>query len=241
MSDEIDEIDDDDADEGAEGAEGTEGAKAAEAEAEAARAKSAAEALQAENTRLLKLVSDPDVAAVIQAKDANANLRIVVGEAGEDKDDDPLPEPADLDAMRGSQLLDVFTKASAKSVEAAMSTALGPLVEKVQELEGELGEARKARAKAQVAEFTKSFPDLPKHKKVVVDLTNKGLSLREAYAVARLRSGDDLLRPRSGSERPTTIRVPSSAKKTKARMGMRGFSQDLAEIIPEVDAEMKMA
>jgi hypothetical protein len=188
---------------------------------------------------LAALRADPDIAAVLAAKRSKRSLRITVGEEApeETADDEPVvPDAAALNALDNAglvgTLLDLLPRALRKDIRDAMS----PVV-------ADLQKRRKTELSAEVKALSQRYPDLPEYKEAMVALAKQMPDLRpeEAYTLARLRAGkghpQSAPARRAGVERPTSAVVRQSGKRTAARPGPRGFSDDLREFLDNINFE----
>ena len=180
-------------------------------------------------TRLTSIVSDPDVAAVVQAKDGKKALRIVVGDEAAAPEGPPaLPSSVELDNMTNSQLVELMAGQVREAVTEGLSSS--DLSRRLGTLETESSEGRKARLLKEAQAVQSRHPDLGEHSEAVKKLATTGvLNLEESYMIARMRSGKGLPVAPADTERPTTLTVRNAPEEKPARMGAKGFAQDLAE------------
>ena len=196
--------------------------------------------LEAASQRL-KVLDDPDVVAVLQAKEAKKSIRMVIGEGKTNEPEGPvapvLPSAEELDSMSNSQLLAVLLPQVGQSVKEGLQT-LG-VVEELQSLREERATERSAKAMTEVAKLVDKYPDLGAHKEDLKRLmaASPGLGLEEAYVVTKMRKHEPILAARGSrgtTESPTSVTLRPAATVAPARMGQRGFQLDLVEALDRI-------
>jgi len=211
-------------------------AEAGDAEGSSSSSSSSSSPLQAQldaateqNVRLTRIVSDPDVASLVEAKESKKGIKIIIGDesAGEVPPEE-LPDAAELDDMPNSEFATVMLRHMGKVVSDNLESS--GIVAKLTSVEESLSSTRKKDLEAQADSLVTKYPDLPKYKDDIVKLVETGLSLEESYMVARVRKGDGLPQATS-TEKPTSVTVRKAPKEQPARMGPRGFSADVAEVL----------
>ena len=192
-------------------------------------------------TALAALRADPDIAAVLAAKAKKRPLRITVGEdeseTVETSDDDiVIPDAAALNALDNAGIVSTLMDLLPRAIRKDVSAALSPVVEDMRGRQQE-------KLKAEVKGLNAKYADLPEYKEAMIALAKQmpGLRPEEAYIMARMRAGKGMPSAaparRSAVERPTTTVVRSSGKRTSARPGPRGFSDDLREVLDSINFE----
>jgi len=200
------------------------------------------EAIRTERDNLLKLVTSPDVAAMIKAKETGTQMQVIIGGAKEDEPaEEPfvLPEAAELDEMRPSQVLALALKAQQHGLPKALTEALEPIAAGLASLQEDRSSERKAKIKGEVDGLLTKYPDLPQYKDAIQTLAGDGkMSIAEAYMLARVRAGKSPLpAPKTSTvERPTQFIARALKSDTKpARTGARGYRQDLDEVMAGIE------
>lgn len=193
------------------------------------------EALKA---RLAALEGDPDVAAVLAAKQGKRALRIVVGEDqgnGESREEPaaPMPSSEELDDMTNSQLTTALMSRLGSVVEETLRKS--GVLDQLGAVQETLAASRKKDLAAEASALQAKYPDLTEHKDEIVKLAGQGLKLEEAYLVSRLRKGKGLPTPKASTERPTSVTLRRVPKEEPAKMGPRGFSEDLSEVLSRLE------
>ena len=184
---------------------------------------------------LTRVVTDADVAALLDAKEKGQSIRLVTSAA--DVDDDalpPLPDDLDLNALPPSEVVKLLLERIPAVVGGAVAETNQTLLDRLSAVEGELSTGRKTTMQTEVDALVVQYPDLPKYAEDIKELVDKsGLKIEEAYIIARKRKGKGLpTAVRTASERPTGITVrKSKTADAPAKKGARGFSDDLAECL----------
>ena len=195
---------------------------------------------QQRTEQLSALVGDPDVAAVLDAKNKGAGLVLRLGEQ-EGEDDESaapkLPDALEIDAMSPSQTVAMILKQLPALLTHAVREPTSELSERLGALETERTTERKTKLKGDVEKLITRYPDFMTHKDTIEKLCSEsGLTLNEAYIVARQRSGKGFPEAAgAGSERPTAITVRTPKKVAPARLGARGFKIDLREVLDGIE------
>jgi len=174
------------------------------------------------------------------AEERNKELEAKVEEQGtmiaavrEDKGEDEgkfskLPSPETLEEMSNTEL--------AKTILDQVTSS--DLETRIAAVEGSISKRRTDELSAKAEALAKEFPDFLEHKKAIVALAANGLGMREAYMIARLRSGKGLPEARkkaTASERPTSVVLRKAKDEKPAKIGPRGFSEDLKEVLDRMD------
>lgn len=192
------------------------------------------EGLEAQQS-ITKLLQDPDVAKVLEAKRTGKTVQITT--------DEPEPDPTLSDDV--GKLTD---KLDEDDPQKALFDAITKLVDDKFALQDERLEAVELHAKStarqavsnEVTKARETFSDLDKYKDAMVELsgTVEGLSVVELYMLSKSRAGDlDLAKPETFTEKPTvstTTRRAGTAKREKVRRGRKGFSDMLSEALEKI-------
>lgn len=189
--------------------------------------------------RLTALVADPDVAALLKAKEDGQGYRLVTGKEKPKEPDGPAPLPPalDLDAMRPSEVVNLLLERLPAVVGKVIDDKTKPLVERVDAAEAERSAGRKAELARTVETLREKYPDFLEYREQIKRLAGSGqLTLEEAYVVSRMKAGKGMPSAPTPTERPTGITVRTHTNDDKpARTGPRGFSQDLADVLDNTE------
>lgn len=188
---------------------------------------------------VVRLLQDPDIAAVIKAKQAGKSVTVST--------EDPTPEPTlsddvtdltkdldDDDPQKGS--LDAL----AKLLDEKFSAQEARLVA----VEDHAKAHARQGMKDEVAKARTTFSDFDEFGDDMMDLAGKfeGLSVQELYMLAKARSGKlDLAKPSTYSEKPTaqtSTRRTAPARRENVRRGKSGFKAMLKEALDKQPDDM---
>lgn len=163
-----------------------------------------------ENRVLAELMADPDILAVIKARRAGQHIQVV--QAAPQGLQPPAELPADENDPR--KIAEYTTKRLLVDLEKVLEGKLAPYGQQIQQIMGVLQSEGKQRAEKEVADLASSVDDFeemrPKMQQLLREVGGQGLSLKEAYAIAKLRSGMPLTRETAtDTERPTMPLAPN--------------------------------
>ncbi len=190
------------------------------------------------NQGLLQLLSDPQIAAVIEAKKAGKTVKVSTEEV--------VPDPT-LDA----QVDDITKDLDDDDPNRGLLTSLSKLIDEKLSAQDERitaveehaqGSAQKEISTA-VAAARSKFKDFDTYKSEIVSLSkaNPNLGLEELYMIAKVRSGDlDITKTETHTEKPTVVqpsRRTAATKKENPRRGKKGFTAMLAEALEKIPDE----
>jgi len=180
---------------------------------------------------LAKILADPDVRALLQAKEQGKKVKVL-----EDATIEELPDPdlSDLDEESKDSLKKVFSY-----VKAALDIRLKPLQEQMSKVSQYVEVSEGSKVKEEIASVRKKFSDFDDYRQDMVDINkvNPGLSVEELYFLAKTRKtgGFNVGAPKTDSERPqrSTAR-PAVVEKKPVRPGKRGFDDLLNEALDSI-------
>jgi len=203
-----------------------------------------------ETQALAKILADPEVRQVLEAKQRGEKVSLVVGDA------EPPPKPVvplddiedttDYDSLSNKDLAAHINKKMIKTIEAVVARSLDPVFNAVKNLGGlvQNNEAREVsqqidRVKKKYPDFDNFIPDMQQLNK-----QNPGLSVEELYMISKIRKRpiEDVKPANVATEKPTTtsFRAKDSTKTKPIPPGNVGFSSILSEAlnrleIPEIE------
>lgn len=158
---------------------------------------------QSEQGTLLQLLSDPEIASVINAKRAGKKVK-VVEEATEDAAKEVVDEEEDEEELPEAERK--LLARALKKIDKAVDKRLGTVATRVEGLEALAGSIQQREAKAEVAKAREKYRDFDKYRAPMLKLVkeNPGLAAEELYLIAKARAGKlNLTQPSSETERPT--------------------------------------
>ena len=200
-----------------------------------------------------RLLADPDIRALYEAKVNGEPVKVTVGRVS-------VVDPTgggggklskeELDDLDGSKLAEHITNTTISKLGEMMGTkleeALGPLGKRLKNLEGvEMGRRVDGQI-TQMAATKQKYPDFDGFRDTIIGLMDeKGLNAEEAYIIARGRAGKGLPSAQdTGSEKPSSSSArpeSSRTRETPLPPGRQGFQQLLSEAQNARDPELEKA
>jgi len=191
---------------------------------------------------LARLMSDPQVREIIEARREGKMVRVVPLEEEEEKqeEDSPEEEDVDLEGMTTEEVAKFLSKRILKSVEGVIEKRVNPLKEELNYMKTYVQTSEQRNLRKQIEEVRKEFPDFDAYREDMIQLSkeNPSLKVRELYVLAKVRRGDPLVTSdKIESEKPTSssARPAQRRQRTKALPpGRKGFRELLQEATKEV-------
>ena len=185
------------------------------------------------NAKLAAMVADPDVAALLDAKDKGEAIRLITGGKKDEGADSALPADAELDGMSNADSLRLMLERVTGVVAKAVATGNEALSERLEVLETDRSSGRKKDIETEVKGLMQKYPDLAEYAEDIKKLVSEnGLKVEEAYITSRMRKGRGFPMVATATERSNGITMrETKVKDAPARFGAQGFSQDLAEVV----------
>jgi len=191
---------------------------------------------------LARLTADPDIRALLEARESGKAVRVVVGEEGEkDKKADVKP---DLNEMSNTELAEYLKGALLEAIKPVVGDALKPMSGKLDLLEAARKADEQSRFSQEVSDVKKKYPDFEEYRGEMVELDKKNptLSAEQLYILARLEKGHGLPLDKTASEKPSS--APNRPERTITReiplpKGRPGFQQLLSEALDKLDITPK--
>lgn len=195
--------------------------------------------------QLQALVSDPDVARIIQARQKGERVKLLSEEELqrelELRSNDVKPEDDldidDDDDVKPSKLLELAERRASKALESKIDEKLSPILDTLKGLDGFVQNHQKSQVVDAVKAAREKHADFDQYKDKMLEISkeNANLSVDELYYLARVRSGTlDFNKPRKETERPSEM--PNRTGKVQDRKsplppGRRGFNTLLEEAL----------
>lgn len=191
--------------------------------------------MQSDNT-LARLIADPDVRKLVEAKNAGKKVSVVEGET-------PPTEPVqketfettDLDAMSNTDLANLIVGEVSKTVEGIVDKKLGSFEGKIGSIENFVNEQESNTLRTELVKAREKYKDFEDQNAEMLEIhkSNPGLTVEELYLLAKRRKGEEVSSsPRVSTERPSTaVGRPDkrSDRKTPLPAGRKGMRQLLNE------------
>lgn len=203
------------------------------------------EAKSGQNEWIAKIVADPDVRQILEARQRGEQVTVQVGEPEQKQTATPeVEDPEDFDMLDNRELADYTmkktTSAVSSLVEQKLNEALEKVMDKVQRLEGYVQTNETQTIRQQVSKLREKYSDFDDYRDVMVQINreNPSLSPEELYFVAKKRSGHfEEPGPKASSEKPTnTSSRPSKPQREQPLPpGRGGFDEMLGEALEELD------
>jgi len=189
-----------------------------------------------QNSDLTNLLSDPDVMAVLEAKQAGKKVTVETVEPEpkptvEEKAKDLVKDLPEDDPNRG--IIGHLAK--------LLEDQIGPITERLEAVEGHAVEGAQKEILAEVTKAREKFSDFDEFKTEMVQLSKElpNLKIPELYIIAKSRKGGlDLANPVTFTEKPasnTAARRNPTTKPVKRPPGRKGRSAMLKEALDGQD------
>jgi hypothetical protein len=195
-----------------------------------------------QNETLAKLVADPDIRRILEARQRGEQVSVNVGDEPQQRQSTPdVEDPEDFDMLDNQELANYLMKKMDRVLEEKVNQSIQGISQKVQSLEGYVQENETKSVKQQVAELREKYSDFDQYKDQMVELNrqNPNLTPEDLYFIAKKRSGHfDEPRPKeSESEKPTqsVTRPPKPDREEPLPQGKGGFDQMLGEALDDLD------
>ena len=187
---------------------------------------------------LVKLLADPDVRSILEAKQKGEEVKIVLGKAKEIKKA-PIVVDVDLEALSNKELVRHLLERVTDTIDSSLSSKLEPLSSSIKALESYVGSAEAKTVGGQIDEAKKKYADFDDYLPVMKSLnkSNPELSVEELYLISRKRKGGKGVLEVS-SEKPTSTSAKVKAEKIRDAplpRGRAGFDQLLQEALDNLE------
>jgi len=189
-------------------------------------------------TTLAKLIADPDIARLLEAKKNNKDVRVVLGkEPDGEPDTKPDDKPVDLDELDRPAFAEHILSSFGKELGDLIDKKLEPLREEVKIVAGDFTDRKNKSIEQQIEGARKKYPDLDEFAKPMMALnaqTGSTLAVEELYKLVKSRVGGDITTdPKLETEKPDLDGPRKGRPKIERDVplpgGGRGFDQLLKE------------
>lgn len=193
------------------------------------------DSLQKDSQALSKIITDPDVLALLEAKEKGVSVAVMRHE--------PItkePEDVDLNTLDNQGLVKHLMGQMPGLLKSALTEAIDPIRAEIGSIKSVTTSTLQEREAAMATALSRKYPDVGKYKDAIEGIRkeNPKASLEEAYIMARLRSGAGL--PQTGlveTERPTGVDVRVNRKDdgTDPKKGRVGWTEMLTDAVERLD------
>lgn len=193
-----------------------------------------------ENAQVNQLLADPEIRAVIEARQAGKRVKVTSDE-GETEPEAEAPIYGDLaedDPIRKTlEQVD-------KLISTKLDRVLGPLAQRLAGVENLATEVKAKDLKTEVRELRGKYQDFNEYGTKMMDLAKAqpGLGVEELYLLAKHRSGKlSVSKPSTFSEKPTSQVSARTSKPTRKptdpprSQGRKGWNEILGEALGRLD------
>lgn len=190
---------------------------------------------------LQRLVSDPEIAAVLKAK--REGKRVSVTEVV----DKPADEVEEVVAAKPGEESDPVTETLnriSKVIDTKLTKALEPLTDRLSQIEGFAHNVNGERVSAKVQAAAAKFKDLPDFKDSMAELAkdNPNLDVEDLYFVAKSRAGKlKQVEQATFSEKPTnrpdtrSPKAPAKGKENPPARGRQAFQRLMLDALDKLE------
>jgi hypothetical protein len=185
---------------------------------------------------LAKILGDPDVQALLAAKQKGAKVKVT---EGEEPTAAQLPDDVDVETMTNKELVKFLLGNVSKTIAEATSKATQPLDQRTKTFEAFVVQQMQDTAAKAVKSAKEKFQDFEQYRKAMhkASLDNPGLDVDELYLIAKKRAGAlDETPPRIQSERPSAApgKPARRAPKTNPH-GSSGWNNSIAQALESLN------
>jgi phosphoenolpyruvate carboxylase len=179
-----------------------------------------------DSATLAKILADPDVRKVLEAKEKGRKISL------QDIDEKKVevPEFDDEDELTSKVLKKVF---------GLIQTSVKPLEDKLANISSYVENTEGSKIKEEINAVRAKYPDFENYRETMVQLNrqNSGLSVEELYFLAKARKGSGFnVQNQTETERPRkTTAKPSVTNKKAAIPGKRGFDAMLNSALEDFE------
>lgn len=191
-----------------------------------------------QNQVLTRILSDPDIRAVIEAKRQGKPVKVATDEKPEPE---PEPEPSIVADLPEDDPVRQTLERVEKLVATKLERQLGPVVQRLEGVEGLANEVQKRELREQINATKQKYPDFEQYKAKMLEIsqTQPNLPVEELYVLAKLRSGKlDLTNKATFSEKPTNQPRERETRKRETDQprprGRKGFNELLGEALRDL-------
>lgn len=194
------------------------------------------------SSQLAKLVSDPDIRALLEAKQAGKKVKITDAEEApkfQIPEDDKAPaEEVDWEELTRAQLVEHAEKRAmqkaVKILAPLIEKEIGSIKETLKPIQDSVTASQRTQVSSAIEDARKKFPDWDKYKEKMLTIHNQvggTLGPVELYLLAKHQDGSLLRDTGTDSEKPDAFGVPELKKPSGKYRGHGGIERLLTEAI----------
>jgi hypothetical protein len=189
------------------------------------------------NMALRKIMADPDVLKVLQAKQSGMKVNVDLGERTEPKEvsSEDFLGSVDFDSMSNKELALTIVKALKSEMGSFLQGEFSPLKDKVLQTDSYVRNKLQTEVISSIAEMKKKYNDFDKYRMKMQELLPSfpNASVEHLYFLAKLDSGErDLNPPKFESERPVSFGSrPHKGPEKSIAPGRAGFVSFLGQAL----------
>lgn len=184
---------------------------------------------------IAKLVADPDIRKVLEARQQGKKVQISTDEELSQK---PVEPSKDIEEMTNQELTQHLSGVINSQVANLLKKQLEPFQRQLEQVTTQLQSKQSQEVASEIQEVRKQYNDFDDYRQDMLQLnqSNPGLSVEELYLVAKRRKGGSGARV-NDTERPSTVNRGIPRKRVEPKVeakGRGGFQQLLADALERV-------
>lgn len=200
------------------------------------------------NELLTKVLSIPGVQDLLRAQQNGMPFKVLTGN-DVSQSSIKVEEPVDWEKLKddpqamSKHLISSISAELAPILEKQFSSRMEPLVQKLNQVEVQVGSQAQTQVNTTMEQMKKSYPDFDQMRPLMAKLNaevNGAIGLEELYKFAKVRSGQPFVNPKEvETERPTdtSARLPVQTQKKTYPPGRRGMKQAIADAVGNFDLD----
>ena len=191
---------------------------------------------------LAKLMADPDVRALLEAKQRGEKIKLVQENAFEQettsKQENDFTDVVDYDSMTNSDLVKHITNKVLKSFDSSLGKKLEPLNQVIKQLSSYVDNNEAKTVNQQIEQAKKKYSDFDTYLPEMRELNkvNPELAVEELYLISKMRKvGPAALSVSTEKPTSTSAKVVEKKRSTPLPKGKAGFDQLLSEALDKIE------
>lgn len=192
------------------------------------------EAKVEDSSVLAKILADPDVRMLLEAKQKGEKVKVV-----EDKPKKMnYAPPEDYEELSNKQLAEHILKQVGNTLDTSLASKLEPLINSIKNFEGYVGNIEAKTVSQQIDGAKKKFSDFNDYIPEMRELNklNPSLNVEELYMIAKRRKvGPEAQNTESEKPTSSSTKIAEKQRKIPLPKGRAGFDQLLKESLDGLD------